>query len=350
LKQLLRLQLFFTGFVLILLTVSTALMLPLGEQLPKTERLAFMASVGDNDDVYVMDLSRSLIARFTSADTWERFPTWSPDGESLAYHSGPGRQPGCTINYEIFVSSLDGRSTRQITGRNLLPYQTPAFNGFETSDFIRCAAMPDWSPDGTKIAFHANPAGQWDIFVYDLVTNSLTQVTKSLDDDVLFDWALDSRSGVYATGIGTIMTLNRINIETGELTPLTSFADVMSEDGFVNTPTGTLADWHPTFSPDGSQIVFMSDRDGAQDIYVMDADGTNLRNLTADSFTDTNPVWTADGRIIFTSDRIGVSRLFIIDPDSGDIELLIGWNFPYLLDGAAYWSPAFNTSANNSTS
>jgi TolB protein len=343
LRKLLRLLFVSTGFGFIFLTFSTALMLPLGEQLPTSDRLAFMAEMGDNLDIYVMDVARSLIARLTRTEQWERFPTWSPDGNAIAYHAGPPRQPGCTINYEIFVTSLDGRSVRQITGRNLTPFQVMSFDAFDPAEPIRCAAMPDWSPDGEKIAFHANPAGQWDIFVYNLLTNTLTQITESTDDEVLFDWAGNSESGVFASGFGTLMTINWINTVTGVIEPLTSVSDVMTEEGFINTPTGTLSDWHPTFSPDGSKIVFMSDRSGASDIYIMNADGTDVRNITNDSYTDLNPIWTADGKVLFTSDRIGFGRLFTIDPDTGEIELLIGWNFPYIMDGAAYWSPSFSS-------
>jgi Tol biopolymer transport system component len=349
LKQLFRLLVVGTGLIIILTTVSTALMLPLGQQLPKSDRLAFMATVGDNLDVYIMDMARSLITRFTRSEQWERFPAWSPDGESIAYHSGPPRQVQCSINYDIFVSRLDNRSVRQITGENLAPFlpPLPSFDSFNdiVLEPIRCAAMPDWSPNGEKIAFHANPAGQWDIFVYNFTDDSVRQVTNGTGDEVLFDWGSDSRNGVFATGLEPTMTLSRLDTETGQIEEITSLDDVTTPEGFINTPTGMLEDWHPTLSPDGSQIAFMSNRAGGEDIYVMNADGTDLRNLTSDSYSDSNPIWTADGQIIFTSDRLGVTRLYTLDPQNGDVEMLIGWNFPHNMDGAAYWSPSFYASA-----
>jgi Tol biopolymer transport system component len=50
-------------------------------------------------------------------------------------------------------------------------------------------------------------------------------------------------------------------------------------------------DMFPTWSPDGSQIAFQSDRDGNSEIYVMNADGINLRNLTNNPADDTLPAW-----------------------------------------------------------
>ncbi len=51
-------------------------------------------------------------------------------------------------------------------------------------------------------------------------------------------------------------------------------------------------DRHPTWSPDGNQIVFYSNRtDGRRQLWVMNADGTGLRNLSNNDYNDWNPVW-----------------------------------------------------------
>jgi TolB protein len=54
-------------------------------------------------------------------------------------------------------------------------------------------------------------------------------------------------------------------------------------------------DAEATISPDGSKIVFTSDRDGDLDIYVMDADGSNVRRLTTEPGYDGGAFFTADG-------------------------------------------------------
>lgn len=61
---------------------------------------------------------------------------------------------------------------------------------------------------------------------------------------------------------------------------------------------------HPDISPDGTRIVFESDRDGNSEIYVMDIDGSNPRRLTNNPAIDTAPVWSRDGKqILFRSTR-----------------------------------------------
>jgi TolB protein len=50
-------------------------------------------------------------------------------------------------------------------------------------------------------------------------------------------------------------------------------------------------DKFPSWSPDGTRIVFYSNRDGPAQIYVMDADGSNQRNISNNPYHDKNPVW-----------------------------------------------------------
>lgn len=71
----------------------------------------------------------------------------------------------------------------------------------------------------------------------------------------------------------------------------------------LTTQNGTTAaDWerpflmNPSFSPDGSQILYASDQSGPADIWLMQVDGANPQNLTPDSPTfDWYPCWSPDG-------------------------------------------------------
>lgn len=60
----------------------------------------------------------------------------------------------------------------------------------------------------------------------------------------------------------------------------------------------------PAFSPDGSRIAFVSQRDGNAEIYVMNADGTGATRVTNDPQADGRPVFMPDGQsIVFHSSR-----------------------------------------------
>jgi TolB protein len=84
-----------------------------------------------------------------------------------------------------------------------------------------------------------------------------------------------------------------------------------------------LASW----SPDGSQIAFMSNRTGDLDIWVVNSDGTGLRNLT--NFprgAEGAPTWSPDGAFIaFTSDRAtgGTPQLYVMTADGTNQRRLV---------------------------
>ena len=84
----------------------------------------------------------------------------------------------------------------------------------------------------------------------------------------------------------------------------------------TDDPAGDL--W-PTWSPDGSKIAFVSDRDGNAAIYVMNADGSDQTNLTDTPALDIDPAWSPDGsRIAFVSYRDGNYEVYVMNADGSD--------------------------------
>ena len=72
----------------------------------------------------------------------------------------------------------------------------------------------------------------------------------------------------------------------------------------VSPPAATQPAATQTPSATGSLIVFYSERDGNAEIYTMRPDGSDQRRLTTNQFEDTAPAWSPDGsQITFISDR-----------------------------------------------
>jgi Tol biopolymer transport system component len=113
--------------------------------------------------------------------------------------------------------------------------------------------------------------------------------------------------------------------------------------------------YEPTWSPDGTQIAFVSDRKGNTDIYVMNSDGSNVRQLTSNPFAelyfifdnsvDYGPTWSPDSqRIAFISGRDNImwgyvdSDIFIMDRDGRNV---VKWEGSQLGREEKYpaWSP-----------
>ncbi len=80
-------------------------------------------------------------------------------------------------------------------------------------------------------------------------------------------------------------------------------------------------DTSPTWSPDGRQIAFVSQRGGSPQIYVMNADGSAVRRLTYQGSYNQTPRWSPRGDLIaFTArDERAVFDLFTINVQTGQV-------------------------------
>ncbi len=100
---------------------------------------------------------------------------------------------------------------------------------------------------------------------------------------------------------------------------------------------------YPTFSPDGTRLLFRGDEDGIapsgdEEIYVARADGSDIVALTDDDALDSAPAWSPDGtRIAWESTRDGVDReIYVMDADGTDVEQLTDND---VHDEGPAWSP-----------
>ena len=110
----------------------------------------------------------------------------------------------------------------------------------------------------------------------------------------------------------------------------------------VITKFGSGWVWDPVWSPTSNQIAFVSNDSGDDEIWVINHDGTGANRLTEtnEAFNAANigkdtfipevngyPSWSPDGsKIVFWSNRTGNRQLWIMNADGSDEQLLMGWD------------------------
>ena len=124
---------------------------------PDGTKIAFAALRDGNPEIYVMNTDGTGQARLTNNPAFDLRPAWSPDGSKITFHTG---RDG---NAEIYVMNADGTGQTNLTN-NLAP-----------------DLFPDWSPDGSKIAFTSerDEGGNEEIYVMDKDGSNPTRLTNN---------------------------------------------------------------------------------------------------------------------------------------------------------------------------
>jgi TolB protein len=252
----------------------------------------------DFEDVFVMDVDSSNVVALADNPGSEFDGELSPDGEWVVYRDSTR---GINEDDEVFVARADGSERRNLTN-------DPA------NDW-----GPTWSPDGSTIAFNSDrDGGPLQGYLVDADGSNL----RRLDIETWFEYPSFSPDGTKITFEGhggSDYEVYMADVASGVVQQLT---DSPGRDGW------------PAWSPDGSTIAFSTERDDCSlappegecwrggpedehsDIWLMDADGGNQRRLTPE--VSQFVAWSPDGAYLLVSGR----ALFVVRADgTGRLEL-----------------------------
>ena len=279
--------------------------------------IAYVSEQDGNPDVHVIDVETGESEAVSRSPGSEFAPSWSPDGERIAYVvSSRGQR-------DLIVVEMDGPQAET----HLAP---------EDGENERNEGSPRWATDGDRVAYVSELNGQSDIYVSALEVDGeaevrTTRITSEDSRELMGDWSPDGVWLVFARqGGDDVEGLWLRNPEGVNLLQLTDGADsdpVWSPDGdaiaFVRDDLGNNDiyivrpedgdDWRgevseerwlnspeedhsPAWAPDGDTLAFVTTRDGNSEIYSANAnDDDPPRRLTINEAADTEPVWSPDG-------------------------------------------------------
>jgi hypothetical protein len=274
------------------------------------------------------EFARPLVTRTTRGGRVNIAPVISPDGTRFAFLSELGN-----LDIELHVADAETGEVirRLVRGANFDPH-------FGSLRFIASAGT--WSPDSRQFAFSALRAGTDVMVIVDAQSARIQREIRipNVGELATPTWSPDGRTLVFSGLSGGYSNLYAADLETGETRQLT---------------TGRPGDLHPSFSPDGSTIAFITERGPGGDEANLHFEGYRIALLdlasseisfvpaTADGSTNINPEWARDGQgLYFISDRTGIANIFRVDLASNELfqvtDLFTG------VSGFTSLSPAFS--------
>src|SRR5687768_7468425 len=175
-----------------------------------------------------------------------------------------------------------------------------------------------WHPNGRQLAFTGSKGGVSDLYLVDVESGQLRQLTNDKYADLQPSFSADGRTIVFATDRHPETSFERLTF--GDL----QIATLDVETGAVTVHTGFPTGKHinPQFSPDGRSVYFISDQDGVSDVYRMEVASNQIFRLTrlatgASGISHLSPalsVARGTGTVMFTVFKDQGHEIVALDP------------------------------------
>lgn len=311
---------------------------------PDNHYIAYTVTMRDRPgrpygQLWVMDLSTEKSVRL-GGDKPASGPLWSGDSKWIAFRGADGDQHG------ILIAHPDGSDTTFLAALAGTNSPLPGTG----KDFT-------WSPDGKQIAFVSSTAGEaaeasgdpmvitrylykpdagegmtrfndnqrLHIFVVDIASKQVRQLTQGNFDEHSIDWSPDGKQLVFAS--------NR-EPNQDEFFNYDLFTLQLADHSIHRLTATESCEYDPLWSPDGKSIVYRGTRRGLTDrettmedthVWIMNADGSNRREIgNAIDNRQGTPQWAPDGgSVYFTVQERGSNHLVRLPISGGQPEYVV---------------------------
>lgn len=208
--------------------------------------------------------------------------TWSPDGTKIAFEYVVDFGE-VTQDSNLVTINSDGTGLANVTGAATAEY---------------AEKDPHWNPVGQSITFYRAPVdgGDSQIYTVNLDTDAVTQLAA--------ETGVDLEHPQYSPDGDTIVY---VRVATRDQDGLPTDADIytMTNAGASKTArtSGSNVDWDPSYSPDGTKIIFHRGVPGGfstqslGQLYAMSSTGTNITDLNVDNVEE--PDWGRAAELVY---------------------------------------------------
>jgi TolB protein len=197
--------------------------------------------------------------------------------------------------YDIFVSNMDGKITKQLT-------DNPGYDAEATI-----------SPDGKTMLFTSTRDGDIDLYTMDLKSGKTKRITNQLGYDGGAWFSPDGKKIIWRASrpqteseIKDYKDLLKENL----VAPTQMEVWIANADGSQAKQVSKLgqANWAPAYMPDSKTIIFASNHEYKRgfpfNLYTMNEDGSDLKKISRDKGFDAFPMFSTDGKkVVFCSNR-----------------------------------------------
>jgi Tol biopolymer transport system component len=283
---------------------------------PDSASLVFSAQSPESDvyQLYLLSIATGEVRQIPltgNPNIGDISPSVSPDGRWLVFT----RFVTAPVEGELMAQRLE-------SGADFAPEGEP----FPITDQARLTKAIGWSPDSRTMVFlagqnlrewSAEPGGQ----VRDVYT-----ATEGIENATM-TWLEDGSARIIAA-VGSWES----DLWMLPLDPVTHLPTGQP----VLRASSTQVDERPVLSPDGSRLVFLSERTGQSQLWLADADGENQTQVTRLEATRLSvPNWDREGRRLVFHARLPELKLFTVDPDAASGPTMINTDLEL---AAASWA------------
>jgi len=289
---------------------------------PQGDKIVYLSNKSGYFDIYLKklygDKKEEKLVKGNRSDMFEQLHWtrpgfgWSSQGNNIVFTSKAGSQDAINI-YNVEKQKLISSNFLDLDG----------------------LFAPDWSPDNKKIVFMGMKDGSSDLYIYNIETDELHNLTNDIFSDFDPSWSSDGKEIVFISDRGEYIdhSEKNINIQSHDYKNYDLYTINVANGEITRHTQDTYNELSPSFSPDGKKIAYISNKNGINNIFILERE-TKLSYPITNLVTGVSQIsWSRNGaRLVLSAFFNGGYDIYMlnnpldIEPGSVTLENTLYWD------------------------